>query len=197
MKEFFCKLFFKSIIDTRDEYFKELQQKTIELAEKKMESEYRQRYIDCIEQIVSEEYQILSILKDAEIGRAIIYLGTNGDKNEFYLYAPYLNTHDVVEGTLPYQFKMEFKLNKNSKTIIVNDIEVTETSNAYTNLGMKEFVNYAKLKEISKIDGNVVINNNALKNMKEFYQQNGFDVKLSNETKIGKIEMNLNSDNVK
>lgn len=191
MKEFFCKLFFKSIIDARDAFYHELQQKTIELAEKKAESEYRQRYIDCIEQIVSEEYQIYSIIKDAEIGRAIIYVASKSDKYDLYLYAPYLNTQVVEEGILPYQFKMQFKLNKNSKTIVVNDIEVTETSNAYANLGMKEFIKFAKQKEITKIDGNVVINNQAVNNMKDFYQQNGFAVELSNETKIGRIEMNL------
>lgn len=194
MKEFFCRLFFKDIIEARDAFYHELQQKTIELAEKKAESEYKQRYIDCIEQIIFAEYQIYSILKDAEIGRAIIYLSNKSDKYELNLYAPYLSTQVLEEGTLPYQFKMEFKLNKNSKTIVINDIEVTETSNAYANLGMKEFIQFAKQNDISKIDGNVVLNNKAVNNMKEFYQQNGFAVELSNETKIGKIEMNLSSD---
>lgn len=192
MKEFFCKLFFSSIIEARDKYFHELQQKVIELAEKKVETEYQQRYIDCIEQIVAEEYQILSILKDAEVGRAIIYSKIKADKYEFYLYAPYTAiTQELEEGILPYQFKMEFRLNKNSKTIIINDIEITETNNSFANLGIKEFINFAKQKEIAKIDGNVVINNKTIDNMKDFYQKNGFEVELSTENKIGRIEMLL------
>lgn len=194
MREFFCRLFFKSIIEARDTFYHELQQKTIELAEKKAESEYKQRYIDCIEQIIFAEYQIHSILKDAEIGRAIIYLGNKSDKYELCLYAPYLSNQVQDEKTIPYQFKMEFKMNKNSKSIVVNDIEITETSNSYANLGMKEFIQFAKQNEITKIDGNVVINNKAINNMKEFYQQNGFAVELSSETKIGRIEMNLETE---